>query len=556
MTKFNWKAAAALAFAAALPVLDASAAGVTLTPLGQYDSGVRGASAAEIVAHDPGTQTLFVVNSAAASIDVLDIRDPTRPALRRTLQETGGNANSIAVRDGLVAAVFAADIKTNPGKVVFYDAATLEKIVEFPVGALPDMVTFTPDGRGLLIANEGESNGYGRPDSVDPEGSVTVVDLRAVRDCYNAQPSPRSFVTALRCVADTGVEPRTLRNTVGFRALNGRVDELRAAGIRIYGPGATVAQDLEPEYIAVSPDGKTAWVTLQEANAAAVIDISDLGRPRLKTLIPFGSKDHALAGNEFDASDRDNAINIRNWPVKGLYLPDAIASYQAGGETFYVTANEGDDRNDFIPGEETVRVRALGAEALDPAVFGDIESLRDNTRLGRLTVSPATAPRNAAGQFTELQALGGRSFSIWSSQGRQVFDSGSDFERITAARYPMNFNASNDNNNFDDRSDNKGPEPEGVVVGTIDGRTYAFIGLERIGGVMIYDVTVPAQSRFVDYVNTRDFSLSPTGPAPTDNGPEGLAFIPAANSPTGQPLLVIGNEVSGTTRLFAISPLN
>jgi len=548
----NWMAAAALAFASAAPVLSADAAGLTLSALGRYDSGIRGAGGAEIVAHDPVTQSLFVINAAASSIDVLDIRDPTQPKRLRTLSETGGNANSIAVRDGLVAAVFAADKKTDPGKVVFYDAGTLEKVIEFAVGALPDMVTFTPDGRGLLIANEGEPNSYGQPDSVDPEGSITVVDLRPVRDCHSAQPSPRSFVAALRCVTASGVSPGSLRRTITFGALNRRDAELRAAGIRVYGPGASVAQDLEPEYIAVAPDGKTAWVTLQEANAAAVLDIADLSRPRLSTLIPFGTKDHSLPGNELDASDRDNAIVIRNWPVKGLYQPDAIASYRVGGQTYYVTANEGDDRNDFIPGEETIRVRALGAEALDPAVFGNISSLRDNMNLGRLTVTPATAPRNAQGQLTELQVLGGRSFSIWSSEGRQVFDSGADFERITAARYPLTFNASNDNNNFDDRSDNKGPEPEGVVLGTIDGRSYAFIGLERIGGVMIYDVTVPASASFVDYVNTRDFTLAPTGAAPTDSGPEGLAFITAADSPTGQPLLVVGNEVSGTTAIYAV----
>ena len=548
---------AAATFAISAPILAAEVpangtAAITVSLIGRYDSGIRGASAAEIVAHDPKTQRLFVINAAASSIDVLDISNPALPALVQTLTEAGGNANSVAVRDGLVAVAFAADVKTDPGKVAVYDAITLEKVIEFPVGALPDMLTFTPNGQGLLVANEGESNGYGRPDSVDPEGSVTVIDLRPARDCYKSLPNPRSFARALQCVTDSGIAFSSLRHTVGFRSLNGRADELRAAGIRIYGPGATVAQDLEPEYIAVAPDGKTAWVTLQEANAAAVIDLSDLSRPKLANLVPFGTKDHSLPGNELDASDRDNAINIRNWPVKGLYQPDAVASYRAGGQTYYVTANEGDDRNDFIPGEETVRVRALGAAALDPAVFGDVNALIDNTNLGRLTVSPATAPRNAQGQYTELQSLGARSFSIWASNGSQVFDSGSDFERITAARLPGVFNASNDNNNFDDRSDNKGPEPEGVVIGVVDGRTYAFIGLERIGGVMIYDITVPTASTFVDYVNPRDFTLPPTGATPTDNGPEGLAFITAANSPTGAPLLVIGNEVSGTTAIYAV----
>mgnify|MGYP000532347446 CR=1 FL=1 len=267
----------------------------------------------------------------------------------------------------------------------------------------------------------------------------------------------------------------------------------------------------------------------------------------------LGAKDHALPGNELDASDRDNAINIRNWPVKGLYQPDAIASYKVRGQTYYLTANEGDDRNDFIPGEETRRVSALATSpGLDPAVFGDITALRNNAALGRLTVTAATAPRNALGQLTELQVLGGRSFSIRDASGALVFDSGSDFERITAARYPLTFNASNDNNNFDDRSDNKGPEPEGVVIGAVRGRTFAFIGLERIGGVMIYDITDPAAATFVDYVNNRDFTQSPTGATPTDNGPEGLAFIEAKDSPTRQPLLVIGNEVSGTTTIYSV----
>jgi len=556
MNTKNWMAAIALTFSAAAPIMTADAAGLSLTALGRYDSGIRGEGAAEIVAHDPRTQSLFVINAAASSIDVLDIRDPAQPKLLRTLTELGGNANSVAVRDGLVAAAFAAEVKTDPGKVVLYDARTLDKVFEFPVGALPDMVTFTPDGRGLLVANEGEPNSYGAADSVDPEGSITVIDLRLARDCYNRQPIPRSFAAAVQCVTESGATPASLRKTVGFRALNNRADELRAAGVRIYGPGATVAQDLEPEYIAVAPDSKTAWVTLQEANAAAVLDLSDLARPRLRTLLPFGTKDHSLPGNELDASDRDSAITIRNWPVKGLYQPDAIASYRVGGQTYYVTANEGDDRNDFIPGGETSRVRALDASTLDPAVFGNVESLRENFNLGRLTVTTATAPRNAAGQLTELQVLGARSFSIWASDGRQVYDSGSDFERITAARYPLSFNASNDNNDLEDRSDNKGPEPEGVVLGVIDGRTYAFIGLERIGGVMVYDVTVPASPSFVDYVNTRDFTLDPTGVAPTDNGPEGLAFVTAANSPTGKPLLVIGNEVSGTTTIYSIDQAN
>lgn len=514
---------------------------IELSLVGRYDSGIRGESGAEIVAHDPLTQRVFVVNAAASAIDVINIANPAAPALVETVAEEGGDANSVAIFNGLVAVAFAADPKTDPGKVVFFDNQSLDRLAEFEVGALPDMVTFTPNGDALLVANEGEPNSYNQPDSVDPEGSVSVIDLRAVTNRHNA----------------ASLQDGAVVRTIGFTSLNDQADELRARGVRIYGPNATVAQDLEPEYIAVAPDGQSAWVVLQEANAAAVIDLSNLDSPSLVSIIPFGTKDHSIPGNELDASDRDGPgagprINIRNWPVKGLYLPDAVASYRFNGRTYYVTANEGDDRNDFIPGEETRRVRALGADALDPAVFGDVAFLRDNANLGRLTVSPATMPTNAMGQFTELHALGARSFSIWSADGEQVYDSGSEFERIIAQRNPLFFNASNDNNNLDDRSDNKGPEPEGVVIGRINGRSFAFIGMERIGGVMVYDVSNPQNARFVQYINTRDFSLPPNGEATNDSGAEGLAFIAAADSPIGQPMLAVGNEVSGTTTLFRI----
>ncbi len=514
---------------------------IELSLVGRYDSGIRGESGAEIVAHDPLTQRLFVVNAAASALDVINIADPTAPTLVQTLSEEGGDANSVAIFNGLVAVAVAADPKTDPGTVVFFDSQSLARLAEFEVGSLPDMVTFTPNGDALLVANEGEPNSYGQVDSVDPEGSVTVIDLRAVADRRNA----------------ASLQEGAVVRTIDFTALNDKADALRAAGVRIYGPNATVAQDFEPEYIAVAPDGQSAWVVLQENNAAAVIDLSDLANPSLVDIIPFGLKDHSILGNELDASDRDGPgngprINIRNWPVKGMYLPDAIASYAFNGRTYYITANEGDDRNDFIPGEETRRVRALGADALDPAVFGDIDFLRDNANLGRLTVSPATMPTNEMGQFTELHALGARSFSIWSEDGQQVYDSGSEFERIIAQRNPLFFNASNDNNNLDDRSDNKGPEPEGVVIGRINGRSFAFIGLERIGGVMVYDVSNPQNARFVQYINTRDFTIAPDGVAVNDSGAEGLAFIAAADSPIGQPMLAVGNEVSGTTTLFRI----
>jgi len=494
---------------------------IELSLLGRYVSGLTEESAAEIVTYDPATKRLFVVNAAEVSIDVLDAANPSAPAKLGSIQSEGGSANSVAVSGGIVAVAIQAGTKTDNGKVEFYNSSSLAKLGEVAVGALPDMLTFTPDGKAVLVANEGEPDaGY----AVDPAGSISVIDLRA------------------------GVAAATVK-TLGFEAYNDRADELRAKGVRIYGPGSSVAQDLEPEYIAISPDGKTAWATLQEANAAAVIDLSDIASPTLVDIRPFGLKDHSIIGNELDASDRDGRINIRNWPVKGLYQPDAIAAYDFNGKTYYVTANEGDDRNDFIPGEETKRVKAA---ALDATIFPDAATLKLDANLGRLTITPYGAKTNAAGELQELLVLGGRSFSIWNSDGAQVYDSGSEFERIVAQRNPGFFNASNDNNNFDDRSDNKGPEPEGVALGKIGGHTFAFIGLERIGGVMVYDVSNPQNARFVQYLNTRDFTKLASDPTAGDVGPEGLHFIPADNSPNGKPMLAVGNEVSGTTSLFQI----
>lgn len=252
--------------------------------------------------------------------------------------------------------------------------------------------------------------------------------------------------------------------------------------------------------------------------------------------------------NGLDASDRDTKINIRQWPVKGMYLPDAIASYKVGPHTFLITANEGDAR-EYDTFEEAVRI---GSVMLDPKFFPNGEVLKNNANLGRLNISNTMGKDEATGLYQELFAFGARSFSIWSASGQLVFDSGDALELITADVYPSNFNASNTNNTFDDRSDDKGPEPEGVVIGKVFGKPYAFIGLERIGGVVVYDVSDPAAPSFVQYVNNRNFTAAPDTPKAGDLGPEGLIFISAQDSPSGRPLVVIGNEISGTTTIYEI----
>lgn len=926
---------------------------IALTPLSTFDAG--GAGSAEIVAYDAGSKRLFVVNAQTRTVDVLDVRNPKLPTRITTIDTSAlGAPNSVAAHDGLVAVAIESSPKTAPGHVAFYNVSG-ELITAVQVGALPDMITFTPNGAYALVANEAEPSGYG-VGHVDPQGTVSII------------PIPKS-PSQLKKLKDSDVR------TASFTMFDGQEASLRAQGIRIYGPGATASQDFEPEYIAISKDSRTAYVTLQENNAIAEVDIKGArvtalrplgfkdysmppqtaatyewndrpsigataagqklrlggfsglafegvtadgklkfithtdrgpngeptginrpfvlpsfnprivrftldpkngkfeltdaialraanGRPLtglpntalsgganqpyndevpvdlrgkvlpldplggdfegiavaddgsfwmadeyrpaiyhfskhgrlIERLVPIGT--HAAAGvpvpaagaagkfgvealpavlaqrrqnrgmeaiaiqdgkiyafvqsplrnpatlgnnalnamqnvrvvefdpatrgtrqfvyimdnppavsaddtradkigdavavpgggflvverdddsvlkdaietitkkayaasltgatdvsnlgafdvgggvlktvdqmsaaelaavgvvpvskklhvdlaqagyagvekveglallgngqlallndNDFgvaqividnesgrftlapgyvpevpvlgivkvpglDASDRDNAVNIAQWPVFGMYEPDAIASFKVGHQQYLITANEGDARD--WPGlSEEARVGSL---SLDATAFPDGASLKANGNLGRLNVTRTLGDTDGDGDFDQLYTLGGRSFTIWTDKGSLVFDSGSDFERVIAGREPAFFNASNDDRAFDSRSDNKGPEPEAIAIGTIGKHTYAFIGLERMGGVMVYDVTNPIAPVFVDYANNRDFTVDPaTSEAAKDLGPEGVIFIDAKASPTRSPLLVVANEVSGTVTLYSVT---
>ena len=512
---------AALAAATSAPAFDRS---VSLEVLGTYESGIFDEGAAEIVAYDAPTRRAFVVNANDQTVDVLDISDPSQPALFGSIDVTQaapdlGPANSVDVAKGILAVAIENDDKQANGIVAFYDTSSLALLGTVAAGALPDMVTFTKDGKTALVANEGEPNDEY---TVDPEGSVTIIDL------------------------SDGVSNATAR-TADFRRFNSKKDKLIAAGVRIFGPNATVAQDLEPEYIALNASEKLAYVVMQEANAIAVVNVR---RARVVRILPLGTKDHSLPGNELDASNRDDAINITNWPVQGLYLPDAIASFNLFGKSYFLTANEGDSR-DYDGFSEEERVEDV---TLDPNAFPNAAELQDEANLGRLKITNTLGDADGDGRFEELYSYGGRSFSIFDARGNLVFDSGSDFEYITAAFDADNFNSTNDeNDSFDNRSDDKGPEPEGVTVGWIWGRAYAFVGFERVGGIAVYDVTNPHAPRFETYVNNRDFSVAdPTDPAVGDLGPEGLRFVPWYLSPNYRPLLIVGNEVSGTTTIYQV----
>ncbi|MFP4582478.1 MAG: choice-of-anchor I family protein [Desulfococcaceae bacterium] len=494
-----------------------------LTPLGTFETGIFDESAAEIAAYDPATRRLFVVNGNDAAVDVLDIGSPSEPTRLKQIavSDLGGGITSIAFYNGILAAAIEAETAQDNGTVAFFDADG-NLLGQVEVGPLPDMVTFTPDGETVLAALEGEPNDdY----TVDPEGGVAIIDI-------------------------SGGPASATARTAGFAAFNDRADELIAQGLRVFGPGATLAQDVEPEYIAVSPDGTTAFVSLQENNAVASVDIA---AAEVTAIFPLGFKDHGLEVNAMDASDRDDAINIRPWPVHGMYQPDAIAAFERNGSLYLVTANEGDAR-DYDGFSEEVRVKDL---TLDPTAFPNAAELQADSALGRLTVTNTMGDMDGDGEYERLYSFGARSFTVWeitSAGPLPVWDSGDDFERITAQMFPENFNDHNDENDPDSRSDAKGPEPEGVVVGMVGGIPHAFIGLERIGGVMVYSLDQPANPQFVTYINNRNFEGDPEAGTAGDLGPEGLVFIPAADSPTGGMMLAVANEVSGTTTLYGVTP--
>ena len=896
---------------------------ITLTPLGTYATGVFDGGASEIVAYDAATQRAFSVNATDATIDMIDISDPTAPTLISQIDVTpyGAIANSVDVYDGVLVAAIENEDKQANGRAVFFNTDG-EFIASVEVGALPDMITFSPDGSKVLTANEGEPNAEY---DVDPEGSISIIDVAG------------------------GVENVTQDNvaTADFAVFN---DLDLGNSVRIFGPNATAAQDFEPEYVAVSADSSTAWVTLQENNALAVVDIQtgdvitvtglgfkDWNRPQVtldaieftdlpvlgttaagqdilmggfsglyfegvdeatgnlkfithpdrgpnpdpmdvdddgvnerpfalpeyqaqwvrfavnpethaitwgeQTLltttdgapitglpnlagegdaayadeepidlfgnsleldpygadmegivraddgtwwmvdeyrpaiyhfdaggvlitryVPEGSNENeagvtvgveaipaiyaqrranrgfeavayadgivyafiqspiddpdtsrdtnsrngksvrilafdtatastvgeyvymleggavdkigdavaisptemlvierdsafgpaaekyifkidlanatnihnmdapqglqlqsaaglAAAGiypvqktlyvdlaaigyhmtdkaeglafidentlavlndNDFgisttfstttglldepasvtpivlglisltptglDASDKDDAINIQNWPIYGMYQPDAIAAYEVDGESYLITANEGDAR-DYDGYSEEARV---GDFVLDLSIFPNAAALQKSENLGRLNSTTAGTDTNGDGLVDRILTYGARSFSIWNASGELVWDSGSQIEEIVAETFPDDFNANGENDTFDNRSDDKGPEPETVEIGVLDGKTYAFIGLERIGGVMIYDVSTPTAPRFIDYVNNRDFSGDAAAGAAGDLAPEGIKFVPAEASPTGGPLLLVANELSGSMTVYAI----
>ncbi|MCC9623064.1 choice-of-anchor I family protein [Thalassospira sp. MA62] len=487
-----------------------------IIPMGEYRTGMLDESAAEIPSFDPVSKRIFVVNGADKTVDILDMSNPD--VLTKigaiNLSNWGKGANSVAVMNGLVAVAVEDNDKQAPGKAAFFDTDG-EFISAVTVGALPDMIKFSPDGKYVLVANEGEPN-----DSftIDPEGSVSIISMAGGAENLGA--------ASVR--------------TVDFKFLN---DAALPYGMRTSNPGtSTVAQDVEPEYIAVTKDSKTAYVSLQENNAVAIIDVETAA---IKDVVGLGFKDHSVHG--FDASDKDGEINIRTWPVMGMYMPDSIDAIEIDGKDWILIANEGDSR-DYDGYSEEARVGDL---KLDPIAFPSARSLQKDENLGRLKTTTAQGDIDGDGDFEVIYSYGARSFSVLDASGSMVFDSGDSFEQYLATHFANVFN-STDTDNFsrDSRSDDKGPEPEGITSGYVDGTPYVFIGLERQGGFMVYDLTNPMNPQFVTYHTDRRFSGSPEMDSAGELAPEGMQFVDAAHSPTGNAMLIVASEVSGSTKVY------
>ncbi len=322
------------------------------------------------------------------------------------------------------------------------------------------------------------------------------------------------------------------------------------AGAHTFATGSiasSASQDLEPEYIAVAPNSQMAWVICQENNAFIMIDLTN---NTITGIAALGFKDWMDPNNVMDASNETSTVEFKNWPIYGMYQPDAIKAFEHNGSTYIVTANEGDSR-DYDGFSEEDRVKDL---TLDPTAFPNAADLQNEDSLGRMNITTTLGDIDGDGDCDELYCYGGRSFSVWDENGQLVWDSGSEFGQQTFNAYPNNFNSNNDDNDsFKSRSDDKASEPEAIEVAEIGGYRFAFIGLERMGGVMVYDISNPMAPSFVSYFNNRDFSVDADQSGAGDLGPEDVVFIPASESPTNGNLLAVASEVSGTLSLYTIS---
>lgn len=481
------------------------------------------ASTTEAISYEPVTKRIYAISAVQKRVDIIDFSNPAAPSTIKSIDMTPyGGVTSIAAKNGILAVGSPNANEQLLGSVVLFDLeGTFKK--QLTVGALPDFVCFTPDGSKILTADEGQPNAAY---TVDPEGSVSVINVSA----------------GINNISQSDV------TNISFASLNANEATLLAAGIRKTASFSTLAQDLEPEYITVSPDSKKAWVVLQENNAMMEINLENL---TIASVWPLGTKDYSLAGNGADFSTSNGEILIANFPVKGYYMPDAIANYTVNGTTYIVTANEGDEKEYSLVNERAAV--SSNPVVLDPTKFPNATVLKQTHNLGNFRISNLQGDTDKDGDYDELFAVGSRSFSIFNaSTGNLVYDSGDDFEYITAQHptFSAIFNSNHEANGLKGRSNAKGCEPEALAIAELNGQQYAFVGLERIGGVMVYNITDPANPVYVDYKNNRS-TTAYTG----DHGPEYVVHVKGSESPDGKDYILVSNEISGTITVFGVKNL-
>ena len=497
---------------------------------GRYNSGAmnEGGGSLEIVQYNAKNGFAYAVSGVKGTLIAVDLNGSMDGEKVTALSGTEydvksmvrsyGDMTSVAISpDGTrLAVAIQAENYDEQGSVALFicqanGALTSPATVE--VGVQPDMVTFTPDGSKILTANEGEPRmGYSAEGAVDPKGSVSIIDAK-------------NFAA----------------ETVGFDVFDS--DAARKAlvdkGI-VLKTNTKPSVDLEPEYIACTDD--TAYISCQEANAIAVLSLDNA---QFTGIYSVGFEDYSEVAIDIDKKDEEYAPKTYE-SLRGIRMPDGISLYEADGETYLLTANEGDSREWGKYLNEDERNFKNGK---DMSPSGAITA-KNSGLSGKVVFFDSTDYDGLDSSKDYL--FGGRSFTVLkvTEDGlKEVFDSGDAFEAITAAKLSANFNCSNDDKTLDDRSGKKGPEPESVTVGMVGRKTYAFIALERIGGIMVYDITDPENTEFVNYINSREFDADIQG----DVSPEGLCVIPAAESSTGNPLLLAACEVSGTLAVYELT---
>ncbi|MGR6870991.1 choice-of-anchor I family protein [Pseudomonas sp. HK3] len=570
------------------PSPPATFSNLRLDVIGTYVSGNAFAtSSAEIVSYDKTTDRLYVVNSQDKTIDVLRFDAQGKPVkdstinLQTAASDAGitiGAANSVVAKNGLVAVAIENSVKQNDGIIALYKSNDLALMNAFSAGALPDMVTMTDDAKYIIAANEGEPSGdY----SNDPEGSVTLINIAA------GHTDEQAVVTQI--------------NFHDFNVGQPRHAELN--NVRLPSPhGASVSQDLEPEYITITSNNK-AVIALQENNAFAVIDIATAAIDSIKGLgvKSWASMNDGGQGYELDVTNKDGLLSYASYPqLVGYYMPDSVASFTVDGHDYVLSANEGDGReyiyettqqtcdeanhvwdgkeyevggddedadkyantlDDCISYTDEARGKDLNVAMAHPlmnqAVYGENGTIANKNTLGRMKV---VADHENVAANENVYTYGARSFSIWNMAGEQVFDSGDELSK--KANTTSHFNTSNDNQDNDDRSDDKGVEPEAIEVARILDKHIAFIGLERQGGIAAYDVSKPSEATFLTYVNNRDFTTDICtevdgtdcdngiyNEAAGDLGPESIEYFMRGD----KHFIAVGNEVSGTTTVYQVS---